>query len=203
MTLERNLINVFSQIRIDLLKMPKGRARPSLLNQCLLSDGRLAWPVAQAAGLSEATFRARLNAGLSPDAAIAKPVPVRDPSRAADRARRVTEYQAAQAAAAREKRRALPDRFNLERDGYGGVIWSDEKCRLVVAPRGAFYALQKRIADDEWQSEREFNTASSLGVWLSVVAVEAPSPGLSRAVAALPYDPAACSFKPYRRTVSS
>lgn len=177
--------------------------RPSLLREVKLADGRLAWLVAQAAGLSEATFRARLGAGLSPDAAVSKPVPVREPARAADRARRVSEYQAAQAAAAREKRRALPDRFNLERDGYGGVIWSDDKCRLVVAPRGAFYAIQERIADDEWQCEREFNTASALGVWLSAVAIEAPSPGLSKAVAALPYDPAACSFTPYRRAAST
>lgn len=182
---------------------PRPPRRPSLLRQVKLADGRLAWPVAQAAGLSEATFRARLGAGLSPDAAVSKPVPRRDPSRAADRARRAAEFQAARDAADHQTRRALPDRLNIERDGYGGVIWSDDECRLVVAPRGAFYAIQHRRADGEWRSEREFNTASALRVWLSVIATEAPSPGLSKAVAGLPFNPASCSFMPYRRAALS
>lgn len=52
-------------------------SRPSLLDRVTLSDGRLAWPVAKAAGLHEATFRARLASGVSPDDAIA---PVSCPS---------------------------------------------------------------------------------------------------------------------------
>lgn len=53
------------------LKVP----RPSLLNEVKLADGRLAWPVARARGISEATFRARLRLQrLSPDEATFRPV---------------------------------------------------------------------------------------------------------------------------------
>jgi hypothetical protein len=48
----------------------KAYSRPSLLDRVKLSDGRLAWPVAKAAGVHEATFRARLAAGKSPDDAV-------------------------------------------------------------------------------------------------------------------------------------
>lgn len=48
----------------------KGHSRASLLDRVTLSDGRLAWPVAKAAGVHEATFRARLSAGVSPDDAV-------------------------------------------------------------------------------------------------------------------------------------
>lgn len=51
------------------------RSRPSLLDQVFLSDGRLAWPVAQAAGVHEATFRARLKVGVSPDDAVLPAAP--------------------------------------------------------------------------------------------------------------------------------
>lgn len=52
----------------------RAKPRPSLLREVRLSDGRLAWPVAAAAGISEATFRARLSRGLSPDRAALDPV---------------------------------------------------------------------------------------------------------------------------------
>lgn len=51
--------------------------RPSLLDQVKLADGRLAWPVASALGMSEATFRSRLKLGLSPDRATFEPVRTR------------------------------------------------------------------------------------------------------------------------------
>lgn len=50
------------------------KPRPSLVREVRLSDGRLAWPVAAAAGMSEATFRERLRRGLSPDRAALDPV---------------------------------------------------------------------------------------------------------------------------------
>ena len=55
--------------------------RPSLLHEVRLANGKLAWPVAAAAGISEVTFRARLSRGLSPDEAAS--VPVASPSDAA------------------------------------------------------------------------------------------------------------------------
>lgn len=45
-------------------------SRPSLLDRVTLADGRLAWPVAKAAGVHEVTFRSRLSAGVSPDDAV-------------------------------------------------------------------------------------------------------------------------------------
>lgn len=55
---------------------PKDMAapRPSLLDRVRLSDGRLAWPVASALGICEATFRKRLRCGLSPDEATFRPL---------------------------------------------------------------------------------------------------------------------------------
>lgn len=70
-----------SRGRVEPGAAPLGRARgffrvprPSLLDHVRLSDGRLAWPVASALGMREATFRRRLNAGLSPDDAALRPV---------------------------------------------------------------------------------------------------------------------------------
>lgn len=64
---------VKSNVQDPLLAPPqrrKGHSRPSLLDRITLSDGRLAWPVAKAAGVQEATFRARLSAGVPPDDAV-------------------------------------------------------------------------------------------------------------------------------------
>lgn len=55
-------------------RAPAKVARPSLLREVRLSDGRLAWPVAQANGISEVTFRARLKSGRSPDDAAQMPI---------------------------------------------------------------------------------------------------------------------------------
>jgi hypothetical protein len=48
----------------------RSASRPSILDDVRLTDGRLAWPVAKAAGVSEVTFRCRLKAGDKPDEAI-------------------------------------------------------------------------------------------------------------------------------------
>lgn len=175
--------------------------RPSLLAQVWLSDGRLAWPVAQANGISEATFRWRLKAGLSPYDAATRPVPSRDRD-AIQRKRneRVARHQAylAQQAADRAARRVLgPARRRVDQSGddYAGVIWSDDAARLIVSPRGASYAIQYR-APEGWQSEREFPTAGLLGVW---VAVAADLPQAAHdAVASLPDDPSLSGLSPYR-----
>jgi len=53
----------------------RGRPPCPVLLAAVLSDGRPAWPVAQAAGLSRDAFRYRLKAGWRPDAAV-KPVGV-------------------------------------------------------------------------------------------------------------------------------
>lgn len=57
--------------------------RSSVLREARLASGRLAWPVAAAAGMSEQTFRARLRRGLSPDEAAALPVASRSQAAAA------------------------------------------------------------------------------------------------------------------------
>lgn len=56
------------------LKQP----RPSLLRSVTLENGDLAWPLAEKNGIPEATFRARLKAGVSPDEAASRPVETRD-----------------------------------------------------------------------------------------------------------------------------
>lgn len=48
----------------------KGHSRPSLLDHITLSDGRLAWPVAKAAGVGKLTYHARIKRGVDPDKAI-------------------------------------------------------------------------------------------------------------------------------------
>lgn len=176
--------------------------RPSLLNECRLSDGRLGWPVAQSSGVSEATFRARLKSGLSPDEAATRPVPVRDLERIAARRQERRDYQARRAADADMRRKASnrPARLDVLADAYAGVIWSDGAFRVVVAPRGGSYAVQNRHAD-EWRSERSFPSASALSLWLMVADVMG-LPGLSDAVAGLPEDPAACDRVVYRRSAS-
>lgn len=186
----------------------KAGRRPSLLNDCLLSDGRQAWPVAQAAGISEATFRARLKAGSSPDDAATRPVPVRDADlirrKRADRAARCLAYQAQRAADAdmrcRSSLRAA--RLDALADVYGGVLWSDGDLRVIVSPRGAFYAAQSRVRG-EWRAVRSFPSASALRVWLLMIAEAMGRPGLSDAVAGLPDDPASCDRVVYRRSASA
>lgn len=48
--------------------------RPSLKLSTFLSDGQLAWPVAQANGVSEALFYSRLKKGMTPDKVVDTPV---------------------------------------------------------------------------------------------------------------------------------
>lgn len=48
---------------------PLKNPRPSLLREVRLASGELAWPLAQANGILEVTFRERLKRGLSPDEA--------------------------------------------------------------------------------------------------------------------------------------
>ena len=162
--------------------------RPSLLSQVRLSDGRLAWPVATAAGMTEPTFRARLNRGLSPDAAVSKPVAKRVPSRAAERARRRAQ-RAAGMAAERLARSLLssrrwPERHVSTADGYSGVIWQSPDYRLIVSARGAAYAVQLRCSGGEWQNYKEFPSASILRHWLLMAAID-PAPTLLQAAAGL------------------
>ena len=175
--------------------------RSSLLRQVTLSDGRLAWPVAQAAGLSEVTFRARLKAGLSPDDAVSRPVAKRGPSRAAERARLSAQWSAEHAACSPASSRPKPERQVSNAGGYSGVIWQEGDCRLIVSPRGATYAVQVLCPDGSWQVDREFPSAAFLGHWLACVATD-PSPALLKAAAALPDDPASSGFSPYRRSAS-
>lgn len=179
------------------------KPRPSLLDECRLSDGRLAWPVACAAGLSEVTFRKRLNTGLSPDEAVSKPVAKRGPSRAAERAQWAAQ-RVADRAAEREARRAIsgrswPERHVSTADSYSGVIWQDGDCRLIVSPRGATYAVQVIDSDSSWQVDQEFPSAAFLRRWVGCIAID-PSPALREAVAGLPDDPASSGFAPYRRS---
>lgn len=50
------------------------RPRASLLDHVRLPDGRLAWPLAKALGVAEATFRSRLKIGYTPSEATFAPV---------------------------------------------------------------------------------------------------------------------------------
>lgn len=169
----------------------KRTVRPSLLSQVQLSDGQLAWPVASAAGISEPTFRARLKAGLSPDAAASTPIAKRGPSRVADRG-------VVHSARAPVPARPSSERLASTADGYSGVIWHEGDFRLIVSPRGANYALQVQGTDGTWELEREFPSASFLGHWLHCIAID-PSPALLEAAAGLPDNPASSGFAPYRR----
>lgn len=161
--------------------------RTSALAHVRLSDGRLAWPVARAAGMSEPTFRARLRAGLSPDDAVSKPVAKRGPSHAPDRAQ-----WAAQRAA---------DLAAQSADGYSGVIWQDGDCRLIVSPGGATYVVQVLCPDGSWQVDQEFPSAGFLRHWLFMAAID-PSPALVKTAAGLPDDPASSGFVADPRSAS-
>lgn len=59
----------------------RGRPACPMLGAAVLSDGRPAWPVAQAAGLSRDAFRYRLKAGWSPDDAVRPAGSVNPPGR--------------------------------------------------------------------------------------------------------------------------
>jgi len=48
--------------------------RPSLKLSTFLADGQLAWPVAEARGISEAVFYWRLKKGMTPDQVVYTPV---------------------------------------------------------------------------------------------------------------------------------
>ena len=177
--------------------------RPSLLSQVRLSDGRLAWPVAKAAGMSEPTFRARLKAGFSPDAAVSKPVAKRGPSRAAERARwraqRAADMAAERLARSLLASRRWPERHVSTADGYSGVIWQGGDCRLIVSPRGAAYAVQVRGPGGDWQIDKECPSASILRHWLLMAAID-PAPSLLKAAAGLPDKPALSGFAPFCRS---
>lgn len=66
----------YQDASLDPPRRRRGHSRPSILDHVRLADGRLAWPVAKAAGIHEATFRARLKAGVSPDEALRPVRPV-------------------------------------------------------------------------------------------------------------------------------
>lgn len=177
------------------------KPRSSLLDDCQLLDGRLAWPVAQAAGLSEATFRARLKAGLSPDAAVSTPVAKRGLSRAAERAQRAADHTAQHAARKSASLRPWSEQRVSTADSYSGVIWQESDVRLIVSPRGATYAVQVRGSDGSWENDQEFPSAAFLGRWLACIAID-PSPALLKAAVGLPDNPASSGFAPYRRSAS-
>jgi len=59
----------------------RGRPPCAVLDGVVLSDGRPAWPVAQAAGLSRDAFRYRIKAGWPPDAAVLPAGSVNPPGR--------------------------------------------------------------------------------------------------------------------------
>ena len=176
----------------------------SLLAQVRLSDGRLAWPVARAAGLSEPTFRrvsrrvfrlTRLSQGRSPSAGRLALRNARDGLRnglliCLRSARPVR----------RPCPRSWPERQVSTADGYSGVIWQDGDYRLIVSPRGTTYAVQVLGPGGSWLIDREFSSAAFLGHWLACVAID-PSPALLQAAAGLPDDPASSGF-PYRRSAS-
>lgn len=162
-------------------------ARSSLLAVCRLSDGRLAWPVAQSSGLSEATFRARLKRGMSPDEAAACPVPPRDTDgirrRRAVRREWVAAYHAhiAAEASARRKLSSRPARLDVLSDVYAGVICAADDVRLIVSPRAATFAVQ-RLERGQWVPDREFRSRDLLVAWLTSVALGVPSVIIDSAV---------------------
>lgn len=159
-------------------------SRTSILDQVKLSDGRLAWPVAKARGMGEATFRARLKR-LSPDGAALGPFEHRAPSRVAERAAEQAAFEAARSAD-HVSAHWLPA-FNVLHDDYSGVIWSGAKIRLCVSPRGASYFLQSNKSGD-WATFRDFDCASIVRSYVGAVMYDPPS-DLSQAVLALPDDP--------------
>lgn len=183
----------------------KRTGRSSLLRQVTLTDGQLAWPVAQAAGLSEVTFRSRLKAGLSPDEAVSRPVAKRGPSRTAERAQwhaqRDADLAAERAALRAVSTRSWSEEHMSASGDYSGVIWADADWRLIVSPRGATYALQVLGSDGLWEVDRDFPSASLLCPWLMCAAID-PPPALLQAAAGLPDDPGSSGFSPYRRSPS-
>lgn len=95
--------------------------RPSILDHVTLSDGRLAWPVAQAAGMSEVVFRGRLKKGMSADAALAMPYQPQDREKvAARRQARREDLQACEAA--RRERRAAARKLAAARKRAAGLV---------------------------------------------------------------------------------
>lgn len=162
--------------------------RPSLLNECRLSDGRLAWPVAQSSGVSEATFRARLKSGLSPDEAATRPVPVRDLERIAARRQQRRDYQARadhDAAAQRALRQqSLPVDRDISHDRYSRVCWSDGAIRLSRLS-GAFH-VQRRNDAGRWIDEYTAYSVADLRRFVDVLCLFDLPSGLVDHVRALP-----------------
>jgi hypothetical protein len=103
----------------------KANARPSILDHVKLSDGRLAWSVAKAAGLSEATFRARLKAGVSPDDAL-RPV------------QRVVMSRGARVDTSKWRRRGRPRKSGVEPRLADGRL-AQPLAKAAGVSAGAFY----------------------------------------------------------------
>lgn len=83
---------------------------------------------------------------------------------------------------------------------YAGVIAEAGGWRLVVAPRGAAYAVQEPEGDG-WRRVRAFETGSALSTWLAVVAIDPPA-ALVGAAKRLPQAPRDCSAVPYSRKLA-
>jgi hypothetical protein len=176
------------------IKRRRASPRPSILDTVTLSDGRLAWPLAQAAGMSEAVFRGRLKKGLSPDQALAMPYQPQDRERvAAHRAeraehaqRRREERQAERAA--RESLWSGPSHLHALHEDYWGVIWAQGDSRLTVSASGTLYSVQAKRAG-AWEDIHKAPSVSELRKWLAVIALD-PAPELVALVKTLPENPA-------------
>lgn len=162
--------------------------RASILRTVSLPDGRLAWPVAQANGISEATFRARLKRGLAPDEAANEPVIQRDYQGA--RRRRMAYMLALAERQARMSARlavgmsdGLRVGLDARRDEYGAVVAVDGDERVAISPNGAAYLLQRRDGV-RWVTCRSATVAAVLRQFACVY-----SDALAAALGSMPNDP--------------
>jgi len=116
--------------------------RASILDDLRLADGRLAWPVAQSSGISEATFRSRLKAGRSPDEALAAPLTPAAVGRVGG------------AAAARRRTRA-PWNTRPEGSKWDGLRLAGGRLAVdVAAASGVSVALLRLRLSRGWSPER-------------------------------------------------
>lgn len=178
--------------------MPRRRAapkspRPSLLDTVRLSSGDLAWPVAQAAGVLEATFRTRLARGLSPDQAAAQPVGLSVPKmgRRAKAQGAATGAQSPEGRAQPPEGEAVPEALRGSAPGYAGQVASlDAGWRLVVDPKLRRYVLQRLVGDGD--APRWVRVGWAQPGQLSGLAQRfaAQVPGLADLSSRLPYHPA-------------
>jgi hypothetical protein len=141
--------------------------RESLLDRVYLSDGRLAWPVAAALGMSEVVFRARLKIGQSPDAATFRPVAKRDAEAVEARRERAMEFERA-AKAERERAKsaarslALEPHLDVASHRYFGVVAQRGAVRVAVHATGKSYLVQVRNDDGVWETVRRLAVGSLL-----------------------------------------